>query len=703
MGTTVTSRWRGPAFGSIAVFVLALALRAIYIHELRDSLLFTELFGDGQQYDAWAREIAAGDWIGHEVFYQAPFYPYFLAVLYTLGDHDLLLVRGVQALLGAFSCVLLVYAGTALISRRAGLLAGVLLAIHPPAIFFDGLIQKSSLDLFLTTAVVALIAAFLARQRFALLVALGVVLAALTLNRENARVVYVVVVPWLLLYFRDAAMLRRGAWVAAFLIASTAVLLPVAWRNHRIDGEWFLSTSQFGPNFFIGNHPGASGLYAPLVAGRGDARAERVDATRLAEAELGRSLSPSEVSSFWADQAFAYVADQPLAWLRLMTWKGFLTFHDMELADSESLAVFASQSWLLSGLRHLLGFGTLVSLAVLGIWATRREWRRLSILYALLLGFAASVALFFVFARYRFPLVPLLAIFAGAALAAVPAILRTLRNGEFRRAWLPGLALAALVTVPTQWPLPEYRDDEVTWFNLGVTLQERGRNDDAVQSFEEAVRIKPDFGLAHHQLGRILAQQWKLDLAERELALAAEQLPDSAQAQYDYAALALRRDPRSDAGVEHLRRTVALAGGTAEVQSQLARVLALRGAFSESLQAARAALHLAPDSATAATDVAWILATHPDARERNGTEAIGLLEPLLATPSATTPALLDALAASYAETGRFDDAAATAARAAALARAAGDVPGAELIDARRALYASGLPFHNPRSGGESAE
>ncbi len=35
--------------------------------------------GDSRAYDEWARRIAAGDWIGREVFYQAPLYPYFLA------------------------------------------------------------------------------------------------------------------------------------------------------------------------------------------------------------------------------------------------------------------------------------------------------------------------------------------------------------------------------------------------------------------------------------------------------------------------------------------------------------------------------------------------------------------------------------------------------------------------------------------------
>ena len=612
---SATDRGSGQAMGvrgALAVFAVALALRAVYLHQLDGSLLFTELFGDGQQYDAWAREIAAGDWIGGEVFYQAPLYPYFLAALYTIGDHSLLLVRIVQIALGSGACVLLAFAGTRWVSRGAGLCAGLLLAAYPPAIFFDGLIQKSSLDLFLTTACLALLASFLERQRVTRLVALGVVLAALTLNRENARVIYAIVVPWLWLSFRGVTAARRIAWIAVFLAASACVIAPVGWRNQRIGGELFLSTSQLGPNLFIGNHPGANGLYAPLVPGRGDARAERADAVRLAEEGTGRRLTPREVSGYWTDRALAYVVEQPASWLRLMAWKGFLTFHALELADSESIDVFAGQAPILGALHRGLGFGVMLPLAVLGLWATRRAWRRLLVLYALIAGFAGSVALFYVFARYRFPMVPLLAIFAGAGLAAVPGIVGSWRDRGFARRWAPGLLGAAVVAGLTNWPLPQYRDDEITWYNLGLTLLERGRIEQAAHSLEEAVRIRPDFGLARYQLGRTLAQQGRLDVAEQELAVAIRLAPDLADAHYGYATLVLRRDPGSDEGLGHLRRAAALAPDTAAVHLDLARVLAQRGELREGADELRTALRLAPGSRDAASDLVWLLEAQPE-------------------------------------------------------------------------------------------
>ena len=106
------------------------------------------LIGDARAYDAWGQRLAGGDWIGTDVFYQAPLYPYFLGALYASVGRDLLLVRVVQALVGGASAVLLASAATRLFSRRVGWVAGLGLALYAPAIFFDTLLQKSVLDVF---------------------------------------------------------------------------------------------------------------------------------------------------------------------------------------------------------------------------------------------------------------------------------------------------------------------------------------------------------------------------------------------------------------------------------------------------------------------------------------------------------------------------------------------------------------------------
>jgi len=58
--------------------------------------------------------------------------------------------------------------------------------------------------------------------------------------------------------------------------------------------------------------------------------------------------------------------------------------------------------------------------------------------------------------------------------------------------------------------------------------------------------------------------------------------------------------------------------------------------------------------------LSWILSTYEDEEYRNGGKAVNLSEKLCKITGNGQPLTLDALAAAYAETGRFDDAVLTA-------------------------------------------
>ena len=71
----------------LGVALLALVVRLVYVWQISQAPFFTLRIGDADAYHQWALRIASGDWFGEGAFYQAPLYPYFLAVLYSvLGD-----------------------------------------------------------------------------------------------------------------------------------------------------------------------------------------------------------------------------------------------------------------------------------------------------------------------------------------------------------------------------------------------------------------------------------------------------------------------------------------------------------------------------------------------------------------------------------------------------------------------------------------
>jgi len=284
----------------LVVVLLALVVRAIYLYETADVVFVRHFVGDAASYFSWAQRIAGGDWIGSKPFYQAPAYPYFLGLLFKLFGAGTLCVRAAQCFSTAIAAGLLTILGSWIFDRRVGFVAGVMLALYAPSLFFDGIVQKASLGCALTCAVMWLVARVSRKAGAWWLVLLGVVSALLCLTRENAFVWLGVIVAWLLLSRRVGGQIkqpRRGLvvrWMvlAAYAFGVAVVFAPVLWRNAAVCGEWSTSTFQAGPNFYIGNHAGATGRYVPLVRGHETPAFERSDATELAERAVGEKLIP---------------------------------------------------------------------------------------------------------------------------------------------------------------------------------------------------------------------------------------------------------------------------------------------------------------------------------------------------------------------------------------------------------------------------
>ncbi|HXK19416.1 MAG TPA: glycosyltransferase family 39 protein, partial [Polyangiaceae bacterium] len=481
---------------SLGLFACAFLLRFVYLLEIKDSDFFRAPVGDAFSYDEWATAIQK-DFIGKEVFYQAPLYPYFLAVIYALFGHDLFVARVIQAAFGAGACVLLAGAGRAFFSRKIGLFAGLLLAAYAPALFFTGILQKTTLDLFFTAALLYGLARVERDSRRGWLTFTGLVLGCLALTRENA----LLLLPLLGVWFGY----RRG-WrtLAPFLLGASLVLSPVALRNYAVGGEAFVTTSQFGVNLYLGNNAEADGTYTPLRFGRGSFAMEREDAIELAEHELGRQLSPAEVSHYWSSKAFGWMTAQPWAFTKLLARKWLLVWNDHEIPDSDEPAVYLSESTLLRATWLLFSFGTLCPLALVGFVTTLDERRRLGTIYLLLLGSAASAALFVVFARYRAPLIPPLALFAAVGLAQLGEVLQQRR---LRLALSHGALMAGAVVI-TRIPLVTAEGSRaMAFYNVGVTLETQGQPKRAAENYRSALSADPNFEQAHVNLGALLARE----------------------------------------------------------------------------------------------------------------------------------------------------------------------------------------------------
>jgi Flp pilus assembly protein TadD len=590
----------------IAIGAAALMVRGVHLWQIHGATFYTVLVGDAKAYDRWALQISGGDWIGSGVFYQAPLYPYLLAALYRLFGHDLTLVRLAQTAGGAAACMLLAAATTRLFGRRAGIAAGLLLAFYPAAIFFDGIIQKSAVDALLLSILIWQVSRLTrpASHKTAhpsSSFAIGVVMAALMLTRENALVLVPLVALWLARSEHFAT--RRLRHAAAFAAGLSLLLAPVLARNAAVGGGVNLTTSQAGPNFYIGNHPGATGMYQPLRVGRGTAEFEQTDATELAQSAVGHVLAPGDVSAYWMRRAGDYIGSQPGQWLALTGKKTLLLVNAVEVADTEALEQQAERSVVLR-LAGVVNFGMLLPLAALGLWSHHRRIREYWLLPAMCAAYGASVLLFYVSARYRYPLVPFVIVFAAAGLAALPSVFAATSWGSRVTAG----AIAASVAVAAHWPVLSSESMRATSeLNLGVQLQADGRLDEAIERYRIAVRLSPNQPDGYLNLGTVLHVQGRVVEAEAQFATAAAVAPRSAEAHY-FLAKTMLENGRTTEAIDQLVAAVRLSPDLVDARTSLGVSLARQGRFPDAIEQFRVVSQRSPESSLARWNLGSALA-----------------------------------------------------------------------------------------------
>ena len=459
----------------LLLLTAALLVRLAHWWAVRDEPFFAWLAMDSQEYDRWAQGIAAGDWLGSQVFFQAPLYPYLLAVLYKVFGHSLDSVYLAQIAIAVAGVWALYRAGREMGGERVGLAAAGLAAFYGPFVFHDVHLLKESL----AVSVTCFLLWALATRRYWRWLAAGLLLGVLALLRENAL---------LLLPFLAAGkgFLRKGALLAAGLVLA---LLPVAIRNGIVGGDFLPTTFQGGVNFYIGNNPEADGTYRPIVPGKQIPALERQEPVRVAERELGRKLSPGEVSSFWMGKALSWAADHPGDFLRLQLRKLGMFWSWYEWPDAVDYYWVRGRSPALRWLAPV-EFGAVTLLALAGLWMIRRNPGPFAPALLFALGWMLTTVVFFLFSRYRLPAVPALML-----LAAVP-LSRVSRRGI--------LAVGAALVLPHLAGFQPRLD--LVYYNLGRIEDERGNPDAAREHYKAAFVINPRDFLACLNLGNHAAR-----------------------------------------------------------------------------------------------------------------------------------------------------------------------------------------------------
>lgn len=194
---------------------------------------------------------------------------------------------------------------------------------------------------------------------------------------------------------------------------------------------------------------------------------------------------------------------------------------------------------------------------------------------------------------------------------------------------------------------------------LGGVLYELGDPRAAVERQRAALALRPDLDVAHYNLAVALERLGQFDEAELEYAAALQTNPTLARASQHLAEL-------------HVRR----------------------GDFSGALSELTLGLQRSPQDRGLTTTRAWLLATAPDAKDRDGQAAVALIEPLVQSER-DDPGLWNIYAAALAESNRFPEAIQAAQRTLELLHQQNLLDAITETRSRLDLYRTNKPFHQP--------
>lgn len=499
---------RHPRRVELLVVAVALVVRVLALLDGRDDPTFAWPVVDAATYDQAARAFASGAGLDYHFFWQPFLYPVYLGLTYLISGGSILFAKSVQLLLGVLTCVLTARCGRRLLGPSAGLLAGLICALHGPSIFFETQLVATGWASFWVVVLLDRIsrpAADFAQESWSVTGMTGLLGALAVLTRPTFLPALLLAGAWQILRGPAERRVRRVAFATTgFALAVVPVMLI---GQSVADYPGFLPASG-AMNLYLGNHPEPC---AVLTIRPGEAWQE-----------LGREARPTTAGdlnanrTYFRDQLVANITAAPASIAAGLLRKGTQVLSSRELPRNVDPYVQREWSSVLSVLMFRVGKAgfpgvLLIPFALLGTWTMRRKVGAPFLIFtgAYLLGIVAV----FVSARYRVPVTPALAILAAAGGLSLAAAIRA---GARQRVVVMVVALvllAAGTSVPGPWceELVDYRGE--TLYAVGYAQHQAGQDQKAAKTYQLALAQTPDNTELLNQFALLRSQQGRDDEA----------------------------------------------------------------------------------------------------------------------------------------------------------------------------------------------
>ncbi|MCK9555111.1 glycosyltransferase family 39 protein [bacterium] len=531
-----------------AFFAFGLALRLLnlqFISVMPDYNVFIEGM-DYTRFDNLARDILAGKGI-EGAYYQAPLYPYFLALVYMLKGASYHSVRTIQCLLDSLNILLIFYICKSRINILTGLISAFTYAVYSVAIFYSSLLLRTSLFTFLWVLFVASFIFAEDRKGKPLFFILpGIALGAAVLCRENILLMLPFTAGALLLNKNiSGKVYKRLIPTAIIAICVLVIIFPALCHNYKTEKSICISVMG-GANLYIGNaYDSFRGSIVP---------------------ESYKNISGSKEKVNWYHEFFNSVKTYPRAFFSNLLIKAELFWDNYEIPQNANFYLHKKYSYILSS--SFSSFRLIAALALIGFIVYIKKFARIWIIVCSILSVFISCMLFFVLGRLRFPAAPFLIILSSISIDWAATNL-------FKKKYLPFFIVAATLLFLKMfvWQKGGYCIEKTHITNLGIAALQKNELDTAEFLFKKAMPENGDapFLPAHMLLAETYRRKGMYEEASAEYLYCIKINPESQVAHYNIGICYLGLKNKEKAGF-HFNKALDLSNNNIRLKQEIDRL-----------------------------------------------------------------------------------------------------------------------------------
>jgi len=524
--------------------IISLVLHLFHLHSLgENNPLFLALNPDSDIFYKLAKDIAGGNLIQNQPFFIGPLYGYFLALFFSLARENLLLIRYLQIMFSATVPIFTYIIALKTFNRPSAIISGFIVALYPVLVFFDVLLLPVGLEVFLIALALLLLIGFPEKMTWRYLFA-GLALGLATLSRPNLIIFPAILLILTIIHRKPPHLLVRIKCFIPFLIGIIITILPVTIHNYYLSGELIPVSTHGGINFYVGNNPQATGAFhAPESLSATPLELNWEENKRIAEEEIGKELSPNQVSSYWFQKGLDFIRHNPQDFLNLLWRKVVLTSNYYELSLNDNFYFHRMESIFL---RFPLNWGVIFAFGMVGIFVGLKRRGNSLILLALIITTIITLLVFIVNARYRICMLVPLAVFAGY----LPVwLVERFKSRKFLTATIAVIALVGLLIADniTIFGLSPGVNFAPMYIRLGKYNYDNGNYEEAAHNLRLAVSLCPNDSDVNMLLGVTYIKLNEPDKAYQKLTKACSLAPNNPKPFYNLSLLLINYGRKEEA------------------------------------------------------------------------------------------------------------------------------------------------------------